>query len=108
MELLETPELGNPSTQSLGKLPVIIGFNPQITPKGHPLITSSAVDTGSMHAMSSNLNALNATSSQILQSTTLPTPKPMVGNDIQAPAYTTMPLVTNSIGQSACPNPIVN
>ena len=60
MQSLETPELGNSSTQPLGRLPVILGFNPYTTPEGHPLITSSAVDTTLMHAMSVGLNALNA------------------------------------------------
>ena len=61
-----------------------------------------------MHTISDGLNALNAMPNQILQSTTLPTPGPTIGNDVQAPAYITMPLVTNSIGQSIHPNPTVN
>ena len=67
MQSLETPELGNSSTQPLDGLLVILGFNLQITPEGYPLITSFAVDTALMHAMSTSLNALNATPSQILQ-----------------------------------------
>ena len=55
MQSLETPELGNASIQPSGGLPVILGFNPQTTPEGQPLITSSAVDTTFMHAMSAGL-----------------------------------------------------
>jgi len=98
MQLLETPELGNSSRQLLGKSPVIQGFNPLITLEGQLLITSSIVDTNLLHAMSAGLNALNATSHQILQSTALPTPGPMPGNDIQTPAYIIMPLVINLVG----------
>ena len=60
MQSLETPELGNSFTQPLGELPVILGFNPQTTPEGYPLITSSVVDMALMHAMSAGLNAFNA------------------------------------------------
>ena len=108
MQSLETPELGNSSTQTSGKSSVIQGFNPLITPKGQPLITSSTVDTALLYAMSAGLHALNVTPYQILQCTTLPTLRPTTGNDVQAPAYTTIPLVTNSIGQSVRPNPTVN
>ena len=52
MQSLEIPELGNSSMQPLGGLPVVLGLNPQITPKGHPLITSFAVDTTLMHSIS--------------------------------------------------------
>ena len=72
------------------------------------MITISAVDTTLLHAMLVGPHARTATPHQILQSTTLPTPGPTTRNDVQALAYTTMPLVTNSIGQSARPNPTVN
>ena len=108
MHSLETPKLGNSSTHPSGGLPIIQGFNSLITPESQPLITSSAVDTSLLHAMLAGLHALNATPHQILQSTTLPTPGFVIGNDVQAPAYTIMSLVTNSIGQSARPNPMVN
>ena len=56
--------------------------------------------------MSAGLNALNATSNQVSQPTILTTP--MAGNDVQAPVYTTMPLVTTPIGHSTQPHPTIN
>ena len=108
MQSLETLELENSSTQPSNGSPVVQGINPLLASEGQPLITNSAVDTALLHAMSVELNALNATPHQILHSTTFPTPGSMTGNDVQAPAYTTMSLVTNSICQSAHPNPTVN
>ena len=99
MQSLETPELGNSSWQPASGSPVIQGHNQQPTSEGQLLITSLAVDTALRHAMSAGLNALNATSHQVSQPTILATP--MVGNEVQAPVYTTMPLVNTSIGHSA-------
>ena len=70
------------------------------------LITSSAVDTALLYVMSAGLNALNATSHQVSQPTI--SIAPLTRNDVQAPIYTTMPLVTNSVGHSARPHPTVN
>ena len=108
MQSLETLELGKSSTQPSSGSPVIQGFNLLLTLEGQPLITSSAVDTALLHAMSARLNTLNAMHHQIPQSTILPALGSTVGNDVQAPAYTTMPLVTNLIYQSARPNPTMN
>ena len=65
---------------------------------------SSAVDTALVHAMFARLNALNASPNLNLQ----PTPGLVLGNDLHALAYTTIPLMTNSICQSARPNPNMN
>ena len=106
MQSLETPKLGNSSSQPASGSPVIQGQNQQPTSEGQLLITSSAVDTTLLRTMSAGLNALNATSHQVSQPTILTTP--MVGNEVQAPPYTTMPLVTTLIGHSARPHPTVN
>ena len=62
MQPLETPELGNSSSQPTNRPPMIQGHNPQPISEGQLLITSSAVDTALLHAMSAGLNALHATS----------------------------------------------
>ena len=106
MQSLETPELGNSSSQPTNGSSVIQGHNQQPTSEGQLLITSSAVDTALLHAKLAGLNALNATSHQVSQPTILATP--MVGTEVQAPVYTTMPLATTPIGHSARPHPTVN
>ena len=106
MQSLETPELGNSSSQPLNGSPVIQGHNQQPTSEGQLLITSLAVDMALLHAMSAGLNALNAISHKISQPTILTTP--MAGNEVQALVYTTMPLVTTPIGHSARLHPTVN
>ena len=106
MQSLETPELGNSSSQPTNGSPVIQGHNPQPTSEGQLLITSSAVDTALLHTMSAGLNALHATSHQGSQPTILATPT--TGTGVQAPVYTTMPLATTPIGHSAQPRPTVN
>ena len=57
MQSLETPELGNSSSQPANGSPVIQGHNLLPTSEGHLLITSSAVDTALLHAISAGLNA---------------------------------------------------
>lgn len=106
MQSLETPELGNSSSQPANGSPVIQGHNPQPTSDDQLLITSSAVDTAFLHAMSAGLNALHATSHQGSQPTILATPT--IGTRVQAPVYTTMPLASTPIGHSARPRPTIN
>ena len=62
MQSLETPKLGNSFSQPTNGSPVIQGHNQQPTSECQLLITSSAVDTDLLHAMSAGLNTLNATS----------------------------------------------
>ena len=83
MQPLETPELGNSSSQPTNGSPLIQSHNPQPTPEGQMLITSSAVDTALLHAMSAGLNALNATSQQAAQPSI--STAPPTGNDFQPP-----------------------
>ena len=92
MQPLETPELGNSSSQP--------------TSADQLLITSSAVNTALLHAMSARINALRATSHQGSRPTILATPT--TGTGFQVPVYTTMPLATTPIGHSARPRPTVN
>ena len=77
---------------------MIQGHNPQPTSEGQLLITSSAVDTALLHAMSARINALHATSYQGSQPTILVTLATTF--EVQAPVYTTMPLATMPIGHS--------
>ena len=106
MQSLETPELGNSSSQPAHGPPVTHGHNPQPTSADQLLITSAAVDTALFHAMSAGINALHATSHQGSQPTILATPT--TGTGFQAPVYTTTPLATTPIGHSALPHPTVN
>ena len=106
MQSLETPDLGNSSTQPASVPPVVQVHNQQPASDGQLLITSSAVDTALLHAMSAGLNALHATSHPGAQPTMLATSLTGVGS--QAPVYATMPLATTPIGHSARPPPTVN
>ncbi|KAL5546684.1 hypothetical protein UlMin_006371 [Ulmus minor] len=102
MQSLETPELGNSSSQPTNGPPVILGYNPQpSTSEGQFLLTSSAVDTALLHAMSAGVNALHSTPRQSSQPTILATPPAGVGSE--APVYATMPLASTPIGHSARP-----
>ena len=58
--------------------------------------------------MSAGLNALNATPHQILQSAIMPTPGSIPRNDLHAPVYTTLPVMTNPICQLALPIHTIN
>ena len=107
MQSLETPELGNSSSQPTNGPPVIQGHNnPQPTSEGQLLITNSAVDTALFHAMSAGISALHSTPNQGSQPTILATPTTETG--VQAPVYTTMPLATTPISHSARPRPTIN
>ncbi|KAL5573475.1 hypothetical protein UlMin_023072 [Ulmus minor] len=98
MQSLETPELGNSSQPTNGP-PVILGCNPQpSTSEGQFLLTSSAVDTALLHAMSAGVNALHSTSRQGSQPTI--SVIPTIGTGSQAPIYTTMPLATTPIASN--------
>ena len=106
MQSLETPDLGNSSSQPAVGAPATHGHNLQPTSADQLLITSSAVDTALLHAMSAGINALHATSQQGLKPTILATPT--TGAGFQAPVYTTMPLATTPIGHSARPRLTIN
>ena len=106
MQSLETPELGNSSSQPANGPPVILGYDPQPTSEGQFQLTSSAVDTALLHAMSAGVSALHSTSHQGLQPTIFATP--LTGARFQAPVYTTMPLATTPVSHSARPHPTVN
>ena len=58
MQSMETPKLGNSSTQLSSGSPVIQGFNLLLTPESQPLITSSTIDTTFLHVMLARLKAL--------------------------------------------------
>lgn len=70
------------------------------------LITSSAVDTALIYAMSVWLNALHATSQLGLQPTGLGTSATAPG--VQTPVYTTMPMAVTPIGHSTRSRPTVD
>ena len=106
MQSLETPELGNSSSQPAAGPHATHGHNPQTTSAVPSQITSSAVDAALLHAMSAGISALHATSHQGSQPTILTTP--ITGAGFQAPVYATMPLATTPIGHSARPRPTVN
>ena len=64
MQSLETPDLGNSSSQPANGPLVTLGYNPQPTSEGQFLFTSSAIDTALLHAMSAGVSALHSTSRQ--------------------------------------------
>ena len=84
MQSLETPDLGNSSSQPTNGPPVILGYNPQPTSEGQFLLTSSAVDTALLHAVSAGINALHSTSHQSSQPTILATPPTGTGSQLQS------------------------
>ena len=106
MQPLETPELGNSSSQPAPEPPAAHGLHPQPTSADQVLITSSAVDTALIHAMSAGLNALQATSQLGLQPTSLGTSATAPG--VQTPVYSTVPMAVTPVGHSARPLPTIN
>ena len=107
MQPLVTHKLGNSSIQSSSGSPVVHSISPPVTSQS-PLITSSMVDTALLRVMSVELNALNAAPHQSLQTAILPTLGSALGNDLRAPVYTIIPVMTSPICEPSPPISIVN